>query len=198
MIGQPVTPQVLEAEQLEDYLVGREVQTPKAVPEPPLTTGQEDVALATVGGFLAELRGRVPKGGQRGTVVSTPIPRRSTDKWKPVLGKPTVPTATAASMLIPQEKAVEEEVRSSVDPVPMETVTETLVPRVEATVTEAVSTGPEIPPQGIAEPSLPDSARVTTEETETVVAWVTDSTSVEVTVAVGAAGGHGGTSTCSK
>ena len=98
---------------------------PKAVPKPSLTTGQEDTALASVGGFLAELRGRVPKGGQRGTAVPTPIPRRSAGKWKPVLGKPTIPTATAASMLMPQQKTMEEEVQSSSGPVLMEAVVET-------------------------------------------------------------------------
>ena len=107
VLGQTVAPKVLEADQLEDYLVGRKVQTPKAMPALPPTTGQEDVALTIMGGFLDELRGRVPKGGQRGTVVSTPIPRRSADKWKPVLGKPTVPTAATIREYMDRMNALE-------------------------------------------------------------------------------------------
>ena len=57
-----------------------------------------------MGGFLAELKGKLPKGGPKKASMPTPVPRRSAGKWKPVLGEPTPSTATAASVLIPQQK----------------------------------------------------------------------------------------------
>ena len=184
VVEQAVATRVLEADSLEEYLIGQEVPMPKAVPEPTLPTGQEDIALPSMGGFLAELRGRVPKGGKRGTVVPTPIPRRSAEKWKPVLGKPTIPTATAASVLMPQQKTTGGEMQSSSDPVPVETVVEMPAPLVEIPTAETASTGLEVQLPGADEPSLPDSTRVTTEGTDSVVAGVTGSTSVEVMAAV--------------
>ena len=184
MVEQAVTTRVLEASSLEEYLIGQEVSMPKAVPEPTLPTGQEDIALPSMGGFLAELRGRVPKGGKRGTVVPMPIPRRSAGKWKLVLGKPTIPTATAASMLMPQQKTTEEEAQSSSDPVPMEAVVETPAPLVETPTAEIASKRMEVQLPGADEPSLLDSTRVMMEGTDPVVAEVTGSTSVEVTAAV--------------
>ena len=172
LVERAVATRVLESDSLEAYLIGQEVSTPKAVPEPTLLTGQEDIALPSMGGFLAELRGRVPKGGKRGTVVPTPIPRRSAEKWKPVLGKPTILTATAASMLMPQQKTTEEEAQSSSDPVPMETVVEAPAPLVEVPMAEIASKGTKVQLPGVDEPSLPDSTRVTTERTDPVVAEV--------------------------
>ena len=96
----------LGASSLEDYLTGRDTQTPgttATVGQVPNPSSGTNPAVQSMGGFLADLKGMLPKARPKKAPVPTPIPRRSGGKWIPVLGKPAPSVATAASLLVPQQ-----------------------------------------------------------------------------------------------
>ena len=81
----------LGASSLEDYLTGRDTQTPgttATVGQVPNPSSGTNPAVQSMGGFLADLKGMLPKARPKKAPVPTPIPRRSGGKWIPVLGKP--------------------------------------------------------------------------------------------------------------
>ena len=92
---------------LEDYLTGRDTQTLGAaatVEQVPPPSREANPTVPSMGGFLAELKGMLPKARPRKAPVQTLIPRRPGGKWIPVLGKPVPSVTTAASLLVPQQK----------------------------------------------------------------------------------------------
>ena len=97
----------LGASSLEDYLTGRDTQTSgtmATVGQVPPPSSETNPTVPSMGGFLAELKGMLPKARPKKAPVPTPIPRRPGGKWIPVLGKPTPSVVTAASVLVPRQK----------------------------------------------------------------------------------------------
>ena len=105
--GEASAAMALGASSLENYLIGADLLTQGTTPmveqAQPLTS-QTNITGLGMGGFLTELKGMLPKGGPKRAPNLTPVPQRPGSKWKPVLGKPTPSTATAASVLVPQQK----------------------------------------------------------------------------------------------
>ena len=102
--GETGSVMALGASPLEDYLTGRDTQTPgttATVGQVPNPSSGTNPAMQSMGGFLG--MGMLPKARPKKVPVPTPIPRRSGGKWIPVLGKPAPSVATAASLLVPQK-----------------------------------------------------------------------------------------------
>ena len=177
----------LGASSLEDYLTGRDLPASETIPielseQPPTSRlGTEGMGM---GGFLEELRGMLSKSGQKKALIPMPVPRRSSGKWKPMLGKPTISTATAASMLVPQQRAPETSVQPGLDPVPMEVVVDTPRPQEGPSAPVSVPTGLDVRPAEPTDPPIPDNTQVAAEVMEDVAVRVAGSVQPEAIVVV--------------
>ena len=97
----------LGASSLDDYLIGRDPPTSgtmSTVGQVPPPGRETNPTVQGMGGFLAELKGMLPKAGPKKAPIQTLIPRRPGGKWIPVLGKPAPSVSTAALLLVPQQK----------------------------------------------------------------------------------------------
>ena len=94
----------LGASSLKDYLTGRDTQTSgttATVGQVPTPSSETNPAMQSMGGFLVDLKGMLPKARPKKAPVQTLIPRRTGGKWIPVLGKPMPSVVT---VLVPQQK----------------------------------------------------------------------------------------------
>ena len=141
--------------------------------QPP--TSQVNLTGMGMGGFLAELKGMLLKGGPKKASIPTPVPRRFADKWRPVLGKPTVSAATAASVLIHQQKARETGTQPISSTVLAETGVDTPGQLEGPSASASTPVGPDVQPVKQVDPDASDSTQVAMEANEDMATGVVES-----------------------